>query len=566
MISLAGIKEFWTDLTRFSDQSDTTKRYRSLRAKIVLLMAMVTCVPLLLIGSINYHLYKNALERELASPLRTLVNKTRSSIEFFLQERLAAVSFIASAYTFDELSNPATLHRIFILARREFSGLVDLGLIDAEGRQVTYVGPHMLKDKDYSEQNWYHRARMKGKYVSDVFLGFRNLPHIVIAVEGRSGGKTWMLRATVDTNTFDSLLASMDLDSESQAFLVNNQGILQTNAGIYGKVLEKCPIPIPHFSYETTVSEVRGPFGREIVMANARIPGTDLIIMVLKSRFGLYQAWEKLRGELLFIFIIGVGIIFYIVVRLTSNLVRQVKDADQKREAAFKEMEHSHKLSSIGRLAAGVAHEINNPLAIINEKAGLLRDLFEHDPSCGNKEKYVNLVDRVLNSVDRCRTITHRLLGFARRMEVSIERLNVNDVVTEVLGFMEKEALYRKVEVTLDLERDLPSISSDRGQLQQVFLNILNNAFAAVDDGGAIVLSTRHEEQRVVVSIRDNGCGMSAQVRDHIFEPFFTTKGVKGTGLGMAITYGIVTKLGGEILVWSEENQGSEFTVKLPIA
>jgi len=212
-----------------------------------------------------------------------------------------------------------------------------------------------------------------------------------------------------------------------------------------------------------------------------------------------------------------------------------------------------------------VAHEINNPLAIINEKAGLIKDLIDYTSDFKQKEKFSSLVGAILQSVSRCRTITHRLLGFAKRMEVEIENLDLNELLEEVLGFLEKEALYRNIDIGLELAKDLPRIDSDRGQLQQVFLNILNNAMAAVEDEGKMFIATWEKDaDTIAVSIQDNGCGMSDETLRHIFEPFFTTKKEQGTGLGLSITYGIVKRLGGDIEVMSKKNEGTTFKVFLP--
>jgi two-component system NtrC family sensor kinase len=277
------------------------------------------------------------------------------------------------------------------------------------------------------------------------------------------------------------------------------------------------------------------------------------------------KSWYTLKSELFFIFIAGVMVIILVVFKLTDLLVKRAKEADEKRESAFRELEHSQKLSSIGRLAAGVAHEINNPLAIINEKAGLINDLVQYQADLKEKTKFLGLTNSILQSVGRCKTITHRLLGFARRMEVQLEVLDLNELIQEVLGFLEKEALYRNVDISLDLKSDLPKIASDRGQLQQVFLNILSNAISAMKNSGRITIKSWEEDPNsVAVAIQDTGCGMSAETLQHIFEPFFTTKGKGyGTGLGLPITYGIVKKMGGKIKVQSTEGEGTTFTVYL---
>jgi signal transduction histidine kinase len=229
-------------------------------------------------------------------------------------------------------------------------------------------------------------------------------------------------------------------------------------------------------------------------------------------------------------------------------------------------IEYTSKLASIGRLAAGVAHEINNPMAIINEKAGLMKDLLSLSDDFPRKEKFLSFVDSIQGSVERCRTVTHRLLGFAKHMDVEVETIDLEHLIKEVLGFVDKDASFRKLAIHLRADENLPMIESDKSQLQQVFVNIINNAFEAVEDGGRIDISLRAvDSTSAMVVIRDNGQGIPQETLTHIFEPFFSTKGKYGTGLGLSITHGIVQKLGGNITVKSKVGQGTEFRVTIPI-
>jgi len=241
----------------------------------------------------------------------------------------------------------------------------------------------------------------------------------------------------------------------------------------------------------------------------------------------------------------------------------------EKRESMMAEIEHTSKLASIGRLAAGVAHEINNPLAIISAKTGLVMDLLELSEDFKYKEKIASEINGTSDAVERCKVITHRLLGFARRMDVTLEPININNLMREVLSFLDKEALYRGINFDLNLGESLPVIDSDRGQLQQIFLNLLNNAIDAIDKDGRITISTKKRDKNSIqVDVIDNGKGIPPDIISHIFEPFFTTKDSgekKGTGLGLFITYGLVKKLGGLISVQSSMGAGTTFTIILPI-
>ncbi len=554
------------DIQGGMDDSMSPERYKVLRTKLVGLMAVVAALPLLVMAIINYHQTQTALNREVQNPLRAMLGKTKTSLELFLAERTSAVSFIVNAYPFQELSDEKALNRIFRVMKQEFEGFVDLGLIDSSGTQVSYAGPYNLKGKNYSEQAWFNQVRIKGKYISDVFLGFRMFPHVVIAVQHMSdSGESWILRVTLDTRQFDKLIAAMSLEPDSDAFILNREGVLQTPSNYYGKVLEKLPIDMPPATYESTVRPLVDPAGRDLFMSYIFSSDSDFVIMAMKPRASFTQTWYTVRSDLAFIFLSGLVLIFLVAYKITDLLLKRMSDSEMQREMAFKQMEHTQKLSSIGRLAAGLAHEVNNPLAIINEKTGLMRDLIRLKAEFPDRDKFLGLTDAVTKAVERCRGITHRMLGFAKRMEVKIEILDVNEIITETLEFLNKEASYRNVDIRLNLGDNLPHIASDRGQLQQVFLNIVNNALAAVADGGFISMTTWEKDLDTVgVSIQDNGCGMSEATLGHIFEPFFTTKKGQGTGLGLSITYGIIKRLGGELTVQSKVSQGTTFTMFLP--
>jgi signal transduction histidine kinase len=155
-----------------------------------------------------------------------------------------------------------------------------------------------------------------------------------------------------------------------------------------------------------------------------------------------------------------------------------------------------------------------------------------------------------------------------RSSEVTVKPLHIRDVLSEVLSFLGKEAEYRSVEVSVNVAYDMPQIESDRGRLQEIFLNIINNAFAAINDGGHVNIEVKPEsEHRFSVTITDDGCGIPKEDLHRVFEPFFSTKTSRGgTGLGLSITSGLVQELGGEISVRSEVGRGTCFTVRLPLS
>jgi two-component system, NtrC family, sensor kinase len=357
----------------------------------------------------------------------------------------------------------------------------------------------------------------------------------------------------------------MNLAPGVDAFLLNRNRVLQTESRLFGSVLSPVPFQLPHAEYRggnALLSTDKGDFSATYV--NFMQP--EFVLMAVRPAAQATGAWFSLRTDLLGVLIGGAILITIVAFGLTNILIRQLIFADECRENILKEIEHTQKLSSIGRLAAGVAHEINNPLAVIKEKSGLMMDILARSPATEVTGVLERQINGITSSVERCSAITHRLLGFARKVEAKNEWLSVNEIVSEVLEFLEKEITKRSISINMMLEESLSEIESDKGQLQQVFLNIVSNSLEAVDEGGVIYVESKTVENGVKIIIGDDGCGMSENTMSRIFEPFFTTKRNAGNGLGLAISYGIIRKLGGDISVISHVGTGSVFTVTLPFS
>lgn len=548
-------------------EEERPSRYARLWRFTVLITVGVSITPLVIITVYDYYQYRQAFRQEMMFPVLRLTSSTKRSMEFFLEERRSALAYIIQDKTFNELADQENLARILRNMKNTFGGFVDVGLIDSNGEQRAYVGPYKLQGVNYQDQDWFHEVSLRGVYVSDVFMGYRKFPHFVIAVkhEGQSG-EFYVLRATIDTGIFNHQIYSLGLRPASDAFIINKKGILQTPSRFHGSVLEPVPIAIPPFSEQPEVVERRDAKGNPYILGYAFIEQSPFIFVVMKGPEELMENWVGLRRRLVGFLGGSIIVILLLIMGTSSYLVSRIRDADLRQAKALHHIQYTNKMASIGRLAAGVAHEINNPLAIINEKAGLAKDLISLSNGFPQANKFTGLIDSILTSVNRCSTITHRLLGFAKRMDVKTETIDLEFLIREVLGFVEKEAAYRNIAVNIQSDQNLPSIESDRGQIQQVFLNIINNAIDELEGGGRIdILLQKREEETVEATISDNGRGIPEEHLQHIFEPFFTTKKEYGTGLGLSITYGIIEKLGGSIRVNSKVGQGTSFIVTLPV-
>jgi two-component system, NtrC family, sensor kinase len=236
-----------------------------------------------------------------------------------------------------------------------------------------------------------------------------------------------------------------------------------------------------------------------------------------------------------------------------------------------KQLAQASKLSGLGELAAGVAHEINNPLAAISGCAEEVLDLLtEWDSHQGLSNEQISelkdLVKMLRDQSYRCKDITQNLLDFARVNKPTLLKVNLNDIIRSILSFTGYGRDNKVDRVTLHLDPNLKTIKSDYSQLQQVFLNIFKNALDATENSGKVKISTQSSNGSVAAIFRDTGAGISHENLERIFNPFFTTKSPdRGTGLGLSICYRIIERLGGEIDVKSKKGHGTTFKIKLPV-
>jgi len=575
--------------------------YTRMKVSLTLLMAAISLFFLFIVILTSRIWLKNLLKEDKRTQLTWQMESTKFSIETFINVKLSALNFIANERSYNDLLNRDTLYECFENFRRNFGDvIVDLGVIDSEGIMRAYAGPYNLAGRNYIEHDWFQKITLKEFYVSDVFMGYRKIPHFAIAVKKRLPKRNdfWVLRATIDMERLSRLLSTVRLKENDDVFIINSEGILQTPSRTHGGEFLKLNMQkIPRTQSAVTLMEAEGAGASSSLMGFSSIEKTPWTLVAdIRSKEDA-AITRSFINELLVVFILCILIVIAITLRMAHVMVNRIKEADYRREIAFSEIEHSNKLASIGRLSAGVAHEINNPLSIINQNAGLMKDLIEmslphpltpshsgegaggeaegDDPreqfktlidDIRTREKFIAITNGILDAVNRCRTITHRLLGFARRMDVTAEPADINDTVLEVIGFLEKEIIFRDIHLVKNFHELLPVVTTDKGQLQQVLLNIINNAVDAISRGGVIEVSTAlKDEHTVIISVRDDGQGIPAKQLNHIFEPFFTTKEKgKGTGLGLFISYGIMEKLGGRLLVESEEGKWTLFTIELP--
>jgi len=239
--------------------------------------------------------------------------------------------------------------------------------------------------------------------------------------------------------------------------------------------------------------------------------------------------------------------------------VRALHRAIREAETAQAQLLHSDKLSAVGEAYAGLTHEINNPLGIILSRVRLLRT--QDPPLDPDVSRDLEVIER---QGSRVAEIVRGMLAFTRKTEIEMRETDLNEIVREVAALVQNPFSKDGIRIETKLEGSLPRIWGSAAHLQQVLLNLMNNARDAMPDGGAIVVRTARRDGNVVAEVEDSGTGLAEEARGRVFEPFFTTKG-KGTGLGLSVSYGIVQAHGGEIAAESESGKGALFRLTLPI-
>ncbi|MDK2954989.1 MAG: two-component system, NtrC family, sensor kinase [Desulfovibrionales bacterium] len=542
--------------------------HSGLKLTIVAAILAFSLIPLFGLGLFFHIQFTEAFEEKITRTLRIMVEDKRNVVDMFLNENVNQLRNIAYTHTYKEMSDSDYLAEVYQVLAATSNAFVDLGVFDASGEHVAYTGPYKLSGLNYADQEWFQNVMTKGRYVSDVFLGHRRFPHIIMAVKRQEGVQTWILRATIDSEMFTDLVRGSQLGEFGDAFLVNQNMELQTQSHGAAGVMEKAVLPrqgrFPGFRMVEFVEN-----GRQMIAGVTWLQTKNWMLVVAENPEEALSPLVGVRWRTFGIVLAGALIILTGAVLTASTMIRQLNEYDRRRAESDAALMQSSKIASLGKMAAGVAHEINNPLSLIRESAGWIQDLLtEEDPEAiknfGEIEDSLAKIDK---HVERARNVTHRLLGFARRMEPMQENVNLNALVDQTVAFLENEALHREVTVERRLDSNLPLVTTDSAQVQQVVLNLLENALDAVNSQGRIILQTGYDDREARISVQDNGCGIPKDMASKIFDPFFTTKKTgEGTGLGLSISYGIIKKMGGRISVESEPGAGSTFTIHLPLA
>jgi two-component system NtrC family sensor kinase len=519
------------------------------------------------------HQFSISYNEKLYAHLKEVVHRHAQDIDTFLNERLNNLQFMLDSCDNEDFLDESVLQEKLFQLQQKYGGVFeDLGVINEAGVQEAYAGRFKLEKAKYSDAKWFNEALEKPYYISDVFLGLRSKPHFIVSVKHKNQDSYFLLRSTISFEAFNSLAEKLRVDKTGFAFILNRQGDFQTKPH-YDMLPSKISYmdfisagkKATHGIYIGEIADTTG-MAHTIYLA-ALLKNEDWILVFQqqkKEAFADLIRTQIIAGVILFV---GALLIVFMNSILFHKVINYLSEADREKEMMNRQIIETGKLASVGRLAAGTAHEINNPVAIMVQEAGWVEDLLKEEEF--QKGKNLEEIKRALKEIGiqgkRCKEITHKLLSFARKTDMQIQNVQINEIVEEVVSISNK-ASYTGISINTYLDQTIPIIYGSQTEIQQVLMNLINNAlYALKKDGGKIDITTRLEEQNVLVIVEDNGPGIPEANLDRIFDPFFTTKPVgEGNGLGLSICFGIIQKMGGKIDVRSAVDMGTRFDIRFP--
>lgn len=528
-----------------------------------LVFALVSIVPLVLLEQNASRFYRESWMERTSAELAGMARSRREIVDLFLETQERQLAALVQLHSPDRLSRAPELERLF-RAVSAGGAVTDLGVIDRAGRHLAYAGPYVreLAGRNYSGAGWFAEVTRTGRYVSDVFEGYRRVPHIIVAVADER--RRWILRATIDSELLDGLVSSANVGPGGDAFIVNGRGELQT--------------PSRHGHQRISAAEVArlgalADSGRRseaiggALYSAARLDRGSWLLVLETDVEASLAAFRAARRRNALLISAAAAAVIAVAVLLTRSMVGRLAAAERGRAVLAERVREVEKMALVGRLAASVAHEINNPLQTISEHAGLAGELLDDAPGPPEPERTEcrRSIQKIRDQVWRASAITRRLLGFSRAPEHVRAPADVNRTVEETVALLEGEARRHRIAVARDYQPDLAPVWTDASQVQQVVLNVLGNAMDAIGHDGEIRVATRRDGDWLRIVLADSGPGLSPEACRRLFEPFFTTKPAgKGTGLGLFVSRTIAERLGGDLTAESRPGGGSAFTLRLP--
>ena len=536
---------------RFNDYP----HFRHLWIQVVMALLAVAIIPLVILSRGMYAYGESVLRKNILSSLNVQVVNHRDAIDQFLGERTLDLALILDNSPGRHLEAAGVLEKVFASLRQRLPCFQDLGIVDGQGRHLAYVGPFSVENRNYGETDWFAAVMDRGVYISDVFMGFRLEPHFIIAVRQRSNDGIRILRATVDARYFNARVSGLGGHPEADAFLLDRAGNYQTRPRAGRRLMAPSGIDVGE-PFEGVRSETVGEIIR-LTTWMARVPWLCVVQVRMPEAFA---PLHKARTVMAYALGLSAALIVLTVVLTTNRLVALLESKRLSIGRLDRQLRRSSYLASSMDLSQGFFSELRDIQANIDASLAWTRDRAGRQ---GADPALAEGMAQIRRENARGRKALESLASFIRPEEAMVSTVELNGLMDELVAVLSGELRRRRIRIDRGPHGKEITVRSDRAKLRQVFLNLMQNALAAVDADGVISVSMHGSSQGAAVTLVDSGPGIDPKDARRIFEPLFTTRR-DGTGLGLSICRDIMTELGGSVTMDARTGSGGVFIVTIP--
>jgi two-component system NtrC family sensor kinase len=564
------------------------KKYGVLKRNFIFLFLVLSLVPLFTVSIISYFSFKNSLHDTISTHIFEIAKNKGIALQKWLFERHTDAEVFAQSPTVVEsvaaiinLKNDLLTKEKYSLIAKKYIQLVknkydsydEIFILDENGQMLitTERMENIKVNRDY-----FHEAINGKTYNTNLFLStLTHRPTMVVAAPIKNSKEQiiGVLVERIKLDAINKLMRDIEIGKTGESYLVNKEGYFLTESKFEaGYTLKK------KISTKGTQECKKGKSGvgeyidyrdKKVLGAYFWIPEMEWSLMVEQDRSEAFQEIQHLKNIIFIIGLITIIVIVVFTLLASEKIVRILKRYDQQFKKQQKQVMRAERLAAIGQLAAGVAHEINNPLGGISNCLKLISTKI-NKPNPKPKDfkdsiKYLRTSEQELN---RCIRIIRNFLSFSKRPNLNPVVTNINTVISELIALIEPQAKVQNIMISKELKSDLPQLMVDAQQLHQALMNIILNSLEAMPQGGKLKVRSGYDQkdEAVKIEITDTGYGIPEENLPYLFEPFFSFRPEgKGTGLGLSIVYEVIDEHNGSIELESEVGKGTTFTVKLPI-
>jgi two-component system, NtrC family, sensor kinase len=550
---------------------------KRLRLVLVLSFGFLSIVPLFFVGYKIKTEGAEMIKEKVFSHLLSVSDKSSYIIMEFLSERRSDLRMLSSLLSLQPDMDAARAADHFRLMKKKYNVYLGFMVADSDG-EVSYSDSRCFeRESPVRGREWFVRARRGGEYMSDIFTveaDNRTVPVILAAVpvSGSDGTASRVLAACIDFSKIDISLSKTEIGITGEVYVVNKDGRFITSSRLGANILED-EIPINEKKdplSQKGVYELIDYRGERVLHAYNEISDNSWIVIAEQDKDEALSQINDLNTKIFIMGFMLVVLIIAVALFVSGRIVRFIEKAyNREKELEFQVIQ-KEKLAALGLFTAGLAHELNTPLA----NALLYTQMIAEDMDPRKDSGHLERLETIEEEIKHGSRIVRNFLEFSRHSRGERQFTSVNDVIDKLITIAQPHCSSKGIKIVRELQKGIPPVKGEPSIIQEVITNVFANACDVMQQGGVLGIRTRYSTalKKVKIDVSDTGPGIPPDAIHRVFDPFFSTKEQgEGTGLGLFMSYEMVHKIGGTIRVISSKNQeknseGTVFTIELPVS